>query len=42
MATRVEELAKEVMSLPSELRAQLADLIVESLEADDIGPHCWR
>jgi hypothetical protein len=37
MATRVEELAKEAMSLPSELRAQLADLIVESLEADDIG-----
>ena len=37
MATRVEELAKEAMSLPSELRAQLADLLVESLEGDDIG-----
>jgi Putative addiction module component len=37
MATRVEELAKEAMSLPSELRAQLADLLVESLEADDLG-----
>ena len=37
MATTVEELAKEAMSLPSELRAQLADLLVESLEGDDIG-----
>ena len=32
MATRVEELAKEAMSLPSELRAELADLIVEAWE----------
>ena len=37
MATTVEELAKEALSLPSELRAQLADLLVESLEGDDIG-----
>lgn len=37
MATRVEELAKEALSLPSELRAQLADLLVESLEGEDIG-----
>ncbi len=37
MATRVEELAKEALSLPGELRAQLADLLVESLEGEDIG-----
>lgn len=37
MATTVEELAKKAMSLPGELRAQLADLLVESLEAEDIG-----
>jgi hypothetical protein len=37
MAATVEELAKKAMALPSELRAQLADLLVESLEADDIG-----
>jgi putative addiction module component (TIGR02574 family) len=36
MARTVEELAKEALSLPSELRAQLADLLVESLEGDDI------
>ena len=37
MATTVEELARKAMALPGELRAQLADLLVESLEADDIG-----
>lgn len=37
MATTVEKLAQEAMSLPGELRAQLADMLVESLEADDIG-----
>ena len=37
MPTTIEQLAKEAMSLPSELRAQLADLLVESLEGDDIG-----
>ena len=37
MATTVEELAKKAMSLPGELRAQLADMLVESLEGEDIG-----
>ena len=31
------------MTLPSESRAQLADLLVESLDADDLGriDHLW-
>jgi len=37
MATTVEQLAKQAMSLPSESRARLADLLVESLENDDLG-----
>ena len=37
MATRMEELAKEALALPGELRAQLADLLVESLQGEDIG-----
>lgn len=37
MATTVEELIEQAMTLPSESRAQLADLLVESLEADDLG-----
>ncbi|HEX3186995.1 MAG TPA: addiction module protein [Pyrinomonadaceae bacterium] len=37
MATTVEQLAKQAMSLPSESRARLADLLVESLEDDDLG-----
>ena len=38
MDTRIEQLATEAMALPGESRARLADLLVESLEADDIGP----
>jgi hypothetical protein len=38
MATTVEQLAKQAMSLPSESRARLADLLVESLDSDDLGP----
>ena len=37
MATTFEQLAEQVMTLPSESRAQLADLLVESLEGDDLG-----
>jgi hypothetical protein len=37
MATTVEQLAEQAMTLPGELRAQLADLLVESLESDDLG-----
>ena len=36
MHTTVEQLAKEAMSLPGESRAKLADLLVESLEGDEI------
>jgi putative addiction module component (TIGR02574 family) len=38
MATSVEELAEQAMSLPAESRARLADLLVESLDAADLGP----
>ncbi len=34
MATSVEKLAEEAMTLPAESRARLADLLVESLDAD--------
>ena len=37
MATTVEKLIEQAMTLPSESRAQLADLLVESLDADDLG-----
>lgn len=37
MATTVEKLAEQAMSLPSESRARLADLLVESLEGEDLG-----
>lgn len=37
MATTFEQLAKQAMTLPSESRAKLADLLVESLEGDDLG-----
>lgn len=37
MARRVEDIAAEAMSLPGEARARLADLIVESLDDEDIG-----
>ena len=38
MDTSVEKLATQAMELPGESRARLAELLVESLEADDIGP----
>lgn len=37
MATSVEQLVEQAMTLPSESRARLADLLVESLEGDDLG-----
>ena len=37
MATTVEQLAEQAMTLPSESRARLADLLVESLEGDHLG-----
>lgn len=37
MATTVDKLIEKAMTLPSESRAQLADLLVESLDAGDLG-----
>lgn len=37
MAATVERLAEQALKLPSESRAQLADLLVESLDADALG-----
>ncbi len=37
MGTTVEQLAKQAMSLPTESRARLADLLVESLDAEELG-----
>jgi putative addiction module component (TIGR02574 family) len=37
MATNVERLAEQALKLPSESRARLADLLVESLDADALG-----
>jgi putative addiction module component (TIGR02574 family) len=37
MATSVERLAEQALKLPSESRARLADLLVESLDADELG-----
>jgi len=37
MATTVERLVEQAMKLPTESRARLADLLVESLDADELG-----
>jgi hypothetical protein len=37
MATTEEEIVQQAMALPSESRARLAHLLVESLHADDLG-----
>ncbi len=37
MATTIERLAEQAMNLPTESRARLADLLVESLDADELG-----
>jgi len=34
MSTTVEQLAEQAMTLPGESRARLADILVESLDAD--------
>ena len=36
MSTKVEQLAEQAMNLPGESRARLADLLVESLDADTL------
>ena len=38
MAKTLEELAEQALNLPPESRARLADLLVESLDADELGP----
>jgi Putative addiction module component. len=37
MATTLEQVAKQAIALPSESRAQLADLLVESLDGEELG-----
>lgn len=37
MATTVERLAQQAMELPGESRAELADLLVESLDAEELS-----
>ena len=37
MSTTIEQLAEQAMSLPVESRARLADLLVESLDTDELG-----
>jgi hypothetical protein len=43
MATTVENLAEQAMKLPTESRARLADMLVESLDAADLTQldHLW-
>ena len=38
MATNADQLAARALKLPGEERARLADLLVESLDAEDLGP----
>jgi putative addiction module component len=38
MATTLEQIVEDAMTLPSESRARLADLLVQSLDVDDLGP----
>lgn len=37
MAMTIDEIAKEALALPGEARAQLADRLVESLGAAEVG-----
>ena len=37
MSTTVEQLAEQAMTLPGESRARLADLLVESLDAEALS-----
>lgn len=36
MSTTLEQLAEQAMTLPGESRARLADLLVQSLDANDL------
>lgn len=38
MAKTVEDLVEQAMTLPTEARARLVELLVESLDADELGP----
>lgn len=38
MATTVERLAEEALTLPNDARARLAELLVESLDSAELGP----
>jgi hypothetical protein len=37
MGTNIDDLTKQALALPGETRAHLADILVESLEAADLG-----
>ena len=37
MSTTVEKLVEQAMALPSESRARLADLLVDSLNGEELG-----
>lgn len=37
MSTTVEQLAEQAMDLPTESRARLADLLVESLDTEELS-----
>jgi hypothetical protein len=37
MAAKLKELAAQAMNLPTESRVRLADLLVESLDGEDLG-----
>jgi hypothetical protein len=37
MVTTVEQIAEQAMSLPTESRAKLVELLMESLAAEDLG-----
>jgi hypothetical protein len=37
MVTTIEQLAEQAMALSNESRAQLADLLVESVDTQDLG-----
>jgi hypothetical protein len=37
MAAKLNELAAQAMDLPAESRVRLADLLVESLDGEDLG-----
>ena len=38
MSSVIERLAQQAMKLPGEARAELADLLIESLDGEGLGP----